>query len=142
MPATYEPIATTTLGSAASTIDFTSIGGTYTDLRVVLIGTSANATSMTMRFNSDTGSNYSLTSVYGNGTSAASARATSASWINLNNNIANSTTIPALFTIDVFSYSGSTNKTALITANLDFNGSRGIRKNCCTMEKHSGNNNN
>jgi hypothetical protein len=32
MPATYEPIATTTLGTAAATITFSSIPATYSDL--------------------------------------------------------------------------------------------------------------
>ena len=36
MATTYEPIATTTLGSAAASITFSSIAGTYTDLRLVL----------------------------------------------------------------------------------------------------------
>jgi hypothetical protein len=39
MPATYEPIATTTLGGAAATITFSSISSAYTDLRIVLVGT-------------------------------------------------------------------------------------------------------
>ena len=35
MPATYEPIASTTLGSDAANVEFTSLSGTYTDLIVV-----------------------------------------------------------------------------------------------------------
>ena len=35
MAATYEPIATTTLTSTQSSVDFTSISGSYTDLIVV-----------------------------------------------------------------------------------------------------------
>ena len=34
--ATYEPIATQTLASAAASITFSSIAATYTDLRLVL----------------------------------------------------------------------------------------------------------
>jgi hypothetical protein len=37
MPATYEPIATTTLGTAAAFITFSSIPATYTDLRLVIV---------------------------------------------------------------------------------------------------------
>jgi hypothetical protein len=35
MAITYEPIATTTLGSATSTVTFSSISGSYTDLVAV-----------------------------------------------------------------------------------------------------------
>jgi hypothetical protein len=35
MAKTYEPIATTTLGTAAATVTFSSISGTYTDLVLV-----------------------------------------------------------------------------------------------------------
>lgn len=38
MPQTYEPIATSTLGSAANSVTFSSVPATYTDLRVVFLG--------------------------------------------------------------------------------------------------------
>jgi len=75
MPATYEPIATQTLGSAASSVTFSSIPGTYTDLVVVM--QYANSTILAdvyFQFNSDTGSNYSRTQLYGTGTVAGSNR--------------------------------------------------------------------
>jgi len=75
---TYTPIATQTLGSAQASVTFSSISGSYTDL--VLIG-SVSATAgnddIRINFNSDTGSNLSSTILYGDGTSAASARRTS-----------------------------------------------------------------
>ena len=73
--ATYEPIATTTLGSNQATITFSSISGSYTDLVLIV---SANQTpalnTQYIRFNGDTGTNYSYTILTGNGTSAVSAR--------------------------------------------------------------------
>ena len=78
MPQTYTPIATTTLGSAANSVTFSSIAGTYTDLIMVsavkLDITGAYA--MGMQFNSDTGANYSFTYVIGTGSVAASNRGT------------------------------------------------------------------
>lgn len=75
--ATYEPIATQTLGSAAATVDFTSIPATYTDLILVCNPTSSGGTdNFSLVFNSDTGNNYSYTGISGNGTSAASFRET------------------------------------------------------------------
>ena len=70
---TYTPIATTTLGSATNSVEFTSIAGTYTDL--VFVGNFSNTTNtnLYMRVNGDT-SGYSATQLYGNGSSAGSMR--------------------------------------------------------------------
>ena len=73
MPATYEPIATTTLGSAVNSFTFSSIPNTYTDLvLVVVVPTAASSGTFGLRFNSDTASNYSHTTLSGNGSSAVS----------------------------------------------------------------------
>lgn len=77
MPAgsTYTPIATTTLGSAAANVTFNSFSG-YTDLVLVFNGrcTSTGGWNLFFQFNSDTGTNYSATSLYGTGSSAVSGR--------------------------------------------------------------------
>lgn len=82
---TYTPIATTTLGSAASSYTFSSIPSTYTDLIIVANFTgSGSGNNLMMQIGNttiDTGSNYSGTGIYGNGTSALSWRQTSASAI-------------------------------------------------------------
>ena len=70
---TYAPIATYT-GSGTTSITFSSIPSTYTDLILVMNGTASSATNTYVRFNGDTGSNYSVTNLSGNGTSAASSR--------------------------------------------------------------------
>jgi len=121
MPATYEPIATTTLGSSASSITFSSIPATYTDLRVVLVGT-ASSGSANLRFNSDTGANYSYTRLKGDGTSATSGRSTGNTQIYLSQGAGPVSSMPDFFTIDVFSYAGSTYKTCLNTSNMNHNG--------------------
>lgn len=74
---TYTPIATTTLGSAAASYTFSSISGSYTDLVLIHAGTADAARDIYMYFNGDTGSNYSRTYVYGDGSTAGSARQTS-----------------------------------------------------------------
>jgi hypothetical protein len=75
MPTTYEPIATTTLGSATATVTFNSIAGTYTDLVLIINGFDVDGNGyLTMRFNSDSGSNYSRTTLSGNGSTATSIR--------------------------------------------------------------------
>lgn len=67
MTATYEKIATTTLSSAAAEITFSSISGSYTDLVLIFNGirSSGGDLDLTLRFNSDTGSNYSDTEIRG-----------------------------------------------------------------------------
>jgi hypothetical protein len=64
---TYEPIATTTLSSASSTVTFTSISNSYTDLVLVAQLTTAAATNMRIRFNGNSTSNYGSTHMGGNG---------------------------------------------------------------------------
>jgi hypothetical protein len=72
MPATYEPIATTTLGSASSTITFSSISSAYTDLVLIMNSKSANGINndginlAVGNGSLDTGSNYSATIFYNN----------------------------------------------------------------------------
>ena len=120
---TYEPIATTTLGSAASSITFSSIPATYTDLRLVfMVNTTTNSRTSYVRFNSDSGSNYSGTFLEGNGTAASSYGSGSGTSIQLLNGAA-STTQPTFATMDIFSYAGSTFKTSLNTVSGDLNGS-------------------
>lgn len=72
---TYTPIATTTVSGTSYT--FSSIPSTYTDLILVnFIGnaTGAGAGGIQIRYNGDTGSNYSWTYLVGTGSSAVSGR--------------------------------------------------------------------
>lgn len=74
MPAgsTYSTIATTTLGSAAATINFNSISGSYTDLVFIIQLASTSSNNIFVRLNSDTGSNYSCIRLGSSGSAAAS----------------------------------------------------------------------
>jgi len=123
MPATYEPISTTTLGSSASSITFSSIAASWTDLKVVFVGIPLNSTGIytAIRLNSDTGSNYSYTEIIGNGSAASSSRASNTNTLYLND-AGSSGSMPCMQIIDLFSYAGSTNKTLLCSSNLDANG--------------------
>lgn len=124
MPATYEPIATTTLSSAASSITFSSIPATYTDLRVVMVGTATNGSVILFNYNSDTANNYSRILLQGTGVAASSSFQS-----NSNGNYAGTwySSYPCFTTIDLMSYAGSTYKTNLITTNADINGSGNVR---------------
>ena len=76
MAITYEPIATATGTGSSGTVTFSTISGTYTDLIVVCSTkvTSGGITSLGVRFNSDTGNNYSYTHLQGDGSAVGSQR--------------------------------------------------------------------
>ena len=128
MPTTYEPIATTTLGSAALSITFSSIPSSYTDLKLIFSGTTTVLGYLAIQFNADTGANYSVTSLYGTGASASSFAISSATELNLSGIATTSLTAPFFIHTDIFSYAGSTNKTVLTGYNMDKNGSGGIER--------------
>ncbi len=122
-------IASTTLSSASATISFTSIASSWTDLRLVLTGTTDSGASdygINMIFNSDSTTVYSATEIYGSGSSAASSRVTAQAFISLISLYGIKSTPPSLWTVDIFSYAGSTFKTALITGSSDYNGSGSV----------------
>ena len=85
MPGTYEPLATNTLTTAAATVTFSSISSAYTDLVLVV---NAKATTggvdLSMRFNSDSASNYSKTNLYGDASAGTSTRNINQTQGNLN----------------------------------------------------------
>jgi len=70
---TYIPIATTTLSSSASTVSFLGIPQDYRDLVLVFEVTGDGSTgNIRTRFNGDSGSNYNVVAMSGNGSSAQS----------------------------------------------------------------------
>jgi hypothetical protein len=115
MPSTYEPIATQTLGSAAASVTFSSIPGTYTDLIIICnFGGSSAGQDFTFRYNGDTGSNYSDTRMYGDGTNAISNRNSSATRITADS-VGVSTSLQAFDTIQIMNYANTTTyKTCLV----------------------------
>jgi len=124
--ATYEPIATAS-PSGSTTINFASLGS-YTDIRLsFVIKTSANGTPI-MRFNGDTGSNYSRTYLTGDGSSASSGNSSSQTSVVLTTPVQLTANLMYFVTVDIFSVSGSTNKTCLVTFSGDTNGSGNVTK--------------
>ena len=82
-----------------------------------------------MRFNSDSGTNYSRTLLYGTGAAAGSGRNTSQSYMYLTGVAYPNATYATLIEADIFSYAGSTNKTVLNKVATDKNGSGGVEYN-------------
>jgi hypothetical protein len=61
------PLANITLGSAAASVTFSSIVGTYRDLLLVSQLGHVSNNDIRIRFNSDTGSNYNMVYSAGDG---------------------------------------------------------------------------
>lgn len=85
-PNSYESIATVTVGGGgAANIEFTSIPATYTHLQIRSINQSNRATysrdEFAMRFNSDTGTNYSWHAIYGSVSTISAQKETTVSRI-------------------------------------------------------------
>jgi hypothetical protein len=118
MPATYEPIASVALASTSS-YDFTSIPGTYTDLVLVFHGTCAGNDTIAVRFNSDTGSNYSNTFVYGTGSAAGSGRDSSITQVRIARPYTGSTNAQFSFVASVMSYANTNVFKTFLSASAD-----------------------
>lgn len=119
---TYTPIATTTFGSAATSYTFSSIPGTYTDLVLIAnygVAAGGSGDALSLRFNSDTGSNYSGTTLYGNGSSAASQRFSNQTVINLQRSIGpTASSIESNAIVNIQNYANTTTyKTTISRAN-------------------------
>lgn len=132
MPATYEPIATVTLGTSAANFSFTSIPSTYTDLRLVIVPTKPSGTlAPRVRFNSDAGFNYSFINIWGDGAtvySNTSNRSSYADSIYLHYDGYPVGSNVGFGTMDIFSYADSTFKTVFCEQLSDRNGSGSIAK--------------
>lgn len=103
---TYVAINTYTVTSTDTTITFNSIPNTFTDLRLIASEKYTSSTNCYIRFNNDSGSNYSKISCYagtayaGNLTSSKNANQTE-SYIHAGNGTAS---IPKYTTIDIYNY--------------------------------------
>jgi predicted mannosyl-3-phosphoglycerate phosphatase (HAD superfamily) len=123
MTATYEKIATTTLGSASNNVTFSSVPATYTDIVVICNAkTDTGSADLWFNFNSDTGSNYSITFISGNGSIIQSARNTNATKMSVTNYGYLETTI-GTYIVNIQNYSNTTTyKSSLARANTTSNG--------------------
>lgn len=113
MAVTYTPIATNTLGSAASSVTFSSISGTYTDLIIVINGLQNTGGADAFEFNGDTGSNYSYTLLYGDGTVAGSSRGSNLTSVDFG--VFYLGTTQSVATINVQNYSNTTTYKTVIS---------------------------
>jgi len=103
---TYTPIFTTTLSSTASSVTFSSIPSTYTDLILVCNPLSTSGDTY-IQFNGDTANNYSSTVLYGNTTAIGSTKTTSDSKIYLDWQATSTTTGATNYIVHIMNYANT-----------------------------------
>lgn len=122
MALTYDSINTQTLSSNTTSVTFSSIPQTYTDLILVINAGSTTVDNYSfVEFNSDTAQgNYSWTSMYGNGSTASGSRGAS---LYLNAYVGIGSSIDTLVFCNIQSYTdtskfkGVLNRTSRATSN-------------------------
>jgi hypothetical protein len=131
MPNTFELIASSTVGSGgASSIDFTSIPSTYTDLcikaslRTAQSGTADPIQSLLIQFNGTT-TNYSYRLLQGYNNTVASYNGTSRYFGDATNSDATASTFGNL-EIYIPNYAGSTNKSYSADSVTENNGTKAV----------------
>jgi len=140
----FESIQTITVGSGGSSaITFTSIPQTYAHLQlrgIVRTNRTGGDDTVSMRFNSDTASNYADHVNYGNGATAAAYAETTQTRITIFGEVYSSTQAPNVFApavVDILDYA-STNKYKTIRS---INGAEGGSATTATSSQirlHSG----
>lgn len=118
MPATYTAIASQTVsGAGVSTISFTSIPATYTDLHCVFLGTGNAATSVIFVRLNNVSANYSYAGIKGNGATQVTPSTSSTNALYLSDFVDFETSRFNLVRLDIMDYSSATyNATMLIEA--------------------------
>jgi hypothetical protein len=116
---TYTPLATVTLASNTSTVTFSSIPATYRDLILVVVSLVTNLSGDgQIRYNADTGSNYSTVQMGGSGSGSGFSAAYTTTAILPSNNVGESTTIPTNQVIQILDYAATDkHKASLIRTN-------------------------
>ena len=119
----YESISTVTVGTATSSISFTSIPSDYTHLQIRAMPLmSASDTQIDMQLNSDTATNYSRHTLYGNGSAAQVLSGSNTSVMIIGWNAASYTNAGA-FVTDILDYANTSKyKTIRSLSGCDANG--------------------
>lgn len=132
----YQSISTTVLSSATSSITFSSIPSTYQHLQLRIMSkdaTSASAGNWYCNLNGDTGFNYAIHRLYGNGATIAADGAATGSFNGVGPQELPGTSSANIFgvtIIDILDYASTNkNKTVRLLHGFDANGSGQIALN-------------
>ena len=121
----YASIATVTLGSATASVTFSSIPSTYTHLQIrAIFSPSVTGAYTSLRFNSDTGANYTIHKLSGNGSAASAAGYSSRTDTAFNDDSNGTTSIFGAVVCDILDYANTSKyKTQRSLYGVDLNGS-------------------
>jgi hypothetical protein len=120
LPSTMTPIATIATTSSAATVTFSNIPQTYTDLILVYNGGLSGFDYIYSRYNSDTGSNYSGTAMYGNGSTASAHRYSSGTYNQLIGwGIGQGTALTSVGIIHFMNYANTTTYKSMILRDMN-----------------------
>ena len=116
----FESIATVTVGSGGATsIEFTSIPGTYQHLQVrgLVRNTGTSQRAVSVQFNSDTGSNYAFHRLRGTGSAVFAENSVSQTGADAISQVYSSasSSIFSAFVMDILDYSSTSKNTTLRT---------------------------
>ena len=121
----YESIQTVTVGSAVSSISFTSIPSTYKHLQIRAFARASAQARLRMQVNGDTGNNYAVHFLMGDGATASAGAAASTNQFGMASSQADAN-IFCVNVIDLLDYANTNKyKTARILEGNDKNGSGG-----------------
>ena len=125
VPSSYESIATSTLGSSSSFVEFLSIPSTYTHLQIRVTSLSDNATvNINLQVNSDTGTNYTWHELYGDGSAAGAGAGATQTFIKTGYTQSTTASYTGAAIIDILDYKDTNKyKTVRTLAGSDANGS-------------------
>lgn len=122
MASAMTPLANLTLASAQGTVTFSSIPSTYRDLVLILQPLTTGTLSGYVRFNGDSGSNYTEVYMSGTGSTAYSGTA-SLTYLDFSFYASSTNTSPMVVKMDFMDYSATDkHKTVLTRANGAANG--------------------
>jgi hypothetical protein len=130
----YESIATYTLGSNQTTITFSSIPATFTHLQLRIFArtnrTGQTEANLLIRFNNDTGSNYTYHDLYSDGTTATASAGGASQTSIIANRLTGAGATASIFgaiVVDVLDYTSTNkNKTVRALGGVDRNGAGGL----------------
>jgi len=114
---TYKPLANITLGSSAASVTFSSISQAYRDLILIVQSGTTGGADMSIRLNSDSGSNYNWVQMYGTGSGSGTSNAFASQ--NHFFDYGTPTTLDAMMTVQLQDYS-ATDKHKSVLARRDW----------------------